>query len=95
MQLTGIYSDTSKYDIYSYTGGIKKCMMPRPEYFAEALYTIDIGQNDLTAILFTSPNTSPDNYLQDALQRFATVIKVHLQSVPLKNSIISNWKLSL
>ncbi|KAJ4814280.1 GDSL esterase/lipase [Rhynchospora pubera] len=57
-----------------YTGGTKKYMVPREEFFAEALYTIDIGQNDLTSILF-SPNMSPENYLQDALQRLATVIK--------------------
>ncbi|KAJ4790437.1 GDSL esterase/lipase [Rhynchospora pubera] len=55
-------------------GGTKKYMVPREEFFAEALYTIDIGQNDLTSILF-SPNMSPENYLQDALQRLATVIK--------------------
>lgn len=61
-----------------YLGGIKKYMVPRQEYFVEALYTIDIGQNDLTAILFSSPNMSPENYLQVALQRFATVIKVPL-----------------
>jgi hypothetical protein len=59
-----------------YLGGIKKYMVPSQEYFAEALYTIDIGQNDLTAILFPSLNMSPENYLQVALQRFATVIKV-------------------
>ncbi|KAJ4756526.1 GDSL esterase/lipase [Rhynchospora pubera] len=49
-------------------------MVPREEFFAEAVYTIDIGQNDLTSILF-SPNMSPENYLQDALQHLATVIK--------------------
>ncbi|KAJ3675341.1 hypothetical protein LUZ60_004383 [Juncus effusus] len=59
---------------YSKLGGMKKKKVPRKEYFSRALYTIDIGQNDLTAF-FISSEKSPDNYFRSVLIQFSTVIK--------------------
>ncbi|KAG4383404.1 hypothetical protein GLYMA_13G079300v4 [Glycine max] len=35
--------------IIDFLGGVFAALMPKEEYFQEALYTFDIGQNDLTA----------------------------------------------
>ncbi|XVF36909.1 hypothetical protein REPUB_Repub19eG0099400 [Reevesia pubescens] len=39
-------------------GGLYASLMPREEYFAKALYTFDIGQNDLTQSLFLNKTTT-------------------------------------
>ncbi|XP_073013477.1 GDSL esterase/lipase At3g26430-like [Typha latifolia] len=54
-------------------GGIFKGLMPKEYYFSKALYTIDIGQNDLTALYFL--NKSVEEYLPSALKEFSEVIK--------------------
>lgn len=44
------YSDFKKRSqIVRSQGGIFETLMPKADYFSKALYTIDIGQNDLTA----------------------------------------------
>lgn len=55
-------------------GGVYKDLVPQEGYIAKALYTIDIGQNDLTALYFS--NMSAEEYLPNALKEFSTVIKV-------------------
>lgn len=53
--------------------------MPKEEVFSEALYTFDIGQNDLTAGLLLNMSTSQVRaYIPDVLGQFADVIKVIL-----------------
>ncbi|EHA8588191.1 putative GDSL esterase/lipase [Cocos nucifera] len=47
--------------------------MPRKEYFSRALYTFDIGQNDITAFAFA--NISSNDYIPNALNEFSSVIK--------------------
>ncbi|XP_020107438.1 GDSL esterase/lipase At3g26430-like isoform X1 [Ananas comosus] len=54
-------------------GGAYKDLVPQEGYIAKALYTIDIGQNDLTALYFS--NMSAEEYLPNALKEFSTVIK--------------------
>lgn len=39
----------------AYTSGKNTDRLPRPEDFSRALYTIDIGQNDVTMALFGDP----------------------------------------
>lgn len=57
-----------------YTGGVYKDLMLKEEYFSQALYTFDIGQNDLTAFYFL--NQSAGEYIPNALKEFSKVVKV-------------------
>ncbi|KAK3223463.1 hypothetical protein Dsin_010488 [Dipteronia sinensis] len=57
-------------------GGIYKKLMPKPEYFTRALYTIDIGQNDLTAGYFTNKTTDEVKvYVPDVINRLQNVVR--------------------
>ncbi|XP_057530283.1 GDSL esterase/lipase At3g26430-like [Amaranthus tricolor] len=56
-------------------GNVFKQLLPKGEYFSKALYTFDIGQNDLTSGYFL--NKSGDEvkaYIPDVLDQFSTVI---------------------
>ncbi|KAK9675520.1 hypothetical protein RND81_11G012200 [Saponaria officinalis] len=62
--------------IFRRQGGIYKELLPKEEYFKEALYTFDIGQNDITAGLFLNMSTDQvREYIPDVLNPFTTVIK--------------------
>lgn len=62
-----------------FSGGVYEKLMPKEEVFSEALYTFDIGQNDLTAGLLLNMSTSQVRaYIPDVLGQFADVIKVIL-----------------
>lgn len=52
--------------------------MPKEEYFSKALYTFDIGQNDLTAGFFMSNSTLPqvNATVPDIVNSFSANIKV-------------------
>lgn len=52
--------------------------MPNDEYFSQALYMFDIGQNNLTAKYYAY-NKSAYEVIPDALQLLSYVIKVALQ----------------
>ncbi|KAH7670818.1 GDSL lipase/esterase protein [Dioscorea alata] len=54
-------------------GGMLKSLMPMKDYFSRALYIIDIGQNDLTALYFS--NSSAEQYIHDAMKAFSKTIK--------------------
>lgn len=57
-------------------GNVFKDLLPKGEYFSKALYTFDIGQNDLTAGYFL--NMSSDQVkanIPDVLGQFTTVVK--------------------
>lgn len=59
------------------TGGVFAALMPKEEYFQEALYTFDIGQNDLTAgfsgnMTLLQVNAS----IPDIIKSFTSNIKV-------------------
>lgn len=52
-------------------------MLPKEDYFTRALYTFDIGQNDLTAgykLNMTSEQVKA--YIPDVLHQFSKVVKV-------------------
>lgn len=52
--------------------------MPKEEYFSRALYTFDIGQNDLTAGYFLNMSTTEVKaYIPDLLQKFSNIVKVN------------------
>ncbi|QCD84658.1 GDSL esterase/lipase At3g26430-like [Vigna unguiculata] len=57
-------------------GGVFKELLPKEEYFSEALYTFDIGQNDITAGYKLNLTTEQVKaYIPDVLDQFSTVIK--------------------
>ncbi|KAL7093789.1 hypothetical protein ACP275_11G061300 [Erythranthe tilingii] len=57
-------------------GGVFAGLLPNAEYFSRALYTFDIGQNDLTAGYFLNMTTDQvREYVPDVLDQFKTVVK--------------------
>ncbi|CAL0323369.1 unnamed protein product [Lupinus luteus] len=62
--------------IFQSKGGVYETLLPKAEYFSQALYTFDIGQNDLAAGYFH--NMSIDQvraYVPDVLAQFKNIIK--------------------
>lgn len=54
-------------------------MLPKEDYFSQALYTFDIGQNDLTAgYKLNMTIEQVKAYVPDVLGQFSNVIKVQL-----------------
>lgn len=52
-------------------------LLPKPELFSRALYTFDIGQNDLTAGYFLNMSTDQVRaYVPDVLAQFNDIIQV-------------------
>lgn len=63
------------------TGGVFEKLLPKEEYFSQALYTFDIGQNDLTAGYKLNMTTEQVKaYIPDVLGQFSNVIRVRLIS---------------
>ncbi|MCL7046928.1 hypothetical protein MKW94_015178 [Papaver nudicaule] len=57
-------------------GGVYRELMPRQEYFGRALYTFDIGQNDLVAGYYNNMSTAQVKAsVPDVLAQLSTVIK--------------------
>ncbi|KAF8378213.1 hypothetical protein HHK36_029552 [Tetracentron sinense] len=57
-------------------GGVFQGLLPKAEDFSRALYTFDIGQNDLTAGYFLNMSTDQvKEYIPDVLSQFTNVIK--------------------
>ncbi|WJX53428.1 hypothetical protein P8452_39420 [Trifolium repens] len=57
-------------------GGMFKKLLPKEEYFSKALYTFDIGQNDLTVGYKLNMTTEQVKaYIPDVLGQFSNVIK--------------------
>lgn len=62
--------------IFRHKGGVFKDLLPKGEYFSKALYTFDIGQNDLTAGYFLNMSTDQVRaYVPDVLDQFSTIVK--------------------
>lgn len=58
-------------------GGVFKRLLPKARVFSRALYTFDIGQNDLTAGYFLNMTTDEVRaYIPDVLGQFKTYVKV-------------------
>ncbi|KAE8698947.1 Esterase [Hibiscus syriacus] len=57
-------------------GGVYETLLPKEEDFSSALYTFDIGQNDLTAGYFSNMTVDEVKaYVPDVLDQFQTIIK--------------------
>ncbi|KAK7385191.1 hypothetical protein VNO78_30904 [Psophocarpus tetragonolobus] len=57
-------------------GGVFATLMPKEEYFSEALYTFDIGQNDLTAGFFVNNNPQQvKDSIPDIIKTFTSNLK--------------------
>ncbi|KAL2903433.1 hypothetical protein RDABS01_002143 [Bienertia sinuspersici] len=54
-------------------GEVFKNLLPRTEYFSQALYTFDIGQNDLTAIYFAESLDQVKAIILDILDQFQII----------------------
>ncbi|KAH9757008.1 GDSL esterase/lipase [Citrus sinensis] len=62
--------------IIDFIGGIFASLMPREEYFSKALYTFDIGQNDLGAGFFGNMSVEEVNEsIPDIINKFSANVK--------------------
>lgn len=62
-----------------YIGGIFQQLLPKESDFSRALYTFDIGQNDLTAGYKLNMSTQQVKaYVPDVLHQFSNVLKVKM-----------------
>uniref|UniRef100_A0A0E0LMS3 Esterase n=1 Tax=Oryza punctata TaxID=4537 RepID=A0A0E0LMS3_ORYPU len=62
--------------VYNNIGGIYREILPKVEYFSRALYTFDIGQNDLTMGYFDNMTTEQvEAYVPDLMERFSAAIQ--------------------
>ncbi|CAN1333946.1 GDSL esterase/lipase At3g26430 [Linum perenne] len=70
----GRYSDGRL--VIDFIGGVYSKLLPKPDHFTRALYTFDIGQNDLTSAYFLNM-TTPQVMAQipDVLAQFKVVLK--------------------
>lgn len=58
-------------------GGFYKKLLPKAKDFSRALYTLDIGQNDVTAGYFLNMTRHQVRaYIPDVLEQFKTNVKV-------------------
>ncbi|KAL6657686.1 hypothetical protein ACP70R_005466 [Stipagrostis hirtigluma subsp. patula] len=62
--------------VYNNKGGIYRELLPKAEYFSQALYTFDIGQNDITSGYFVN-KTSEEviAIIPDLMERLTSVIQ--------------------
>ncbi|KAF6152786.1 hypothetical protein GIB67_004615 [Kingdonia uniflora] len=62
--------------LFSKKGGFFKTLLPKEDYFDRALYTFDIGQNDLTAAFLDKKSTSEIKAsIPDMLSNFSANVK--------------------
>ncbi|XP_020680858.1 GDSL esterase/lipase At3g26430 [Dendrobium catenatum] len=66
----------SRSQFFYSQGAVFRDLLPNEEYFSKALYTFDIGQNDLTAGYFLGMTTEEvKENIPDILDQFAVAIK--------------------
>lgn len=66
-----------KLSLFFWIGGVFQSLLPEKVDFSRALYTFDIGQNDLTAGYKLNMSTEKVKaYVPDVLAQFTNVIKV-------------------
>ncbi|KAF8390515.1 hypothetical protein HHK36_025042 [Tetracentron sinense] len=62
--------------IARHRGGVFQGLLPKADDISRALYTFDLGQNDLTAGYFLNMSTDQvKDYVPDVLDQFTTIIK--------------------
>lgn len=60
-----------------YAGGVFKDLLPQEDFFSKALYTFDIGQNDLTSGYVSNMTTEEVKAtIPDILDKYTAVIEV-------------------
>uniref|UniRef100_A0A0A8Z3W0 Uncharacterized protein n=1 Tax=Arundo donax TaxID=35708 RepID=A0A0A8Z3W0_ARUDO len=61
---------------YNNQGGIYRDILPKAEYFSQALYTFDIGQNDITTDYFVNKTTEEvETIVPDLMERLTSIIQ--------------------
>jgi hypothetical protein len=71
-------------------GGVFAILIPKEDYFSKALYTFDIGQNDLTAGFFGNATIQQVNAtIPDIVNSFIENIKV-VEHPPFINYLKTN-----
>ncbi|VVB04128.1 unnamed protein product [Arabis nemorensis] len=76
VQLVQFSDFLTRSQLFRSRGRVFEHLLPRKEYFSQALYTFDIGQNDLTAGL--KLNMTADQikaYIPDVLNQFSNTIR--------------------
>lgn len=69
-------TDAFQWKIF-FLGGVFSTLVPKEDYFSKALYTFDIGQNDLTAGFFGNTSIPQVNAtIPDIVGKFIENIKV-------------------
>lgn len=64
------------HDMYSQVKGtLEKSILPRPEDFSKALYTFDVGQNDLSVGLRTMNNEQLRTAIVDIVSQFSSAVQ--------------------
>lgn len=67
---------TRTHDLYSHAKStFEKSVLPRPEDFSTALYTFDIGQNDLSVAFRTMNDDQIHAAIPDIIAQFSTAIQ--------------------
>ncbi|XP_021901141.1 alpha-L-fucosidase 3-like [Carica papaya] len=62
--------------VRSQSGGVYEKLLPKDEYFSRALYTFDIGQNDLTAGYFSNMTTDQvREFIPEVIDQFKKIVK--------------------
>ncbi|KAL2317802.1 hypothetical protein Fmac_031678 [Flemingia macrophylla] len=76
IQFTQFKRFKTKTQVIRNQGGVFATLMPKQEYFDRALYTFDIGQNDLTAMFFSNMTLQQVNAsVPDIVKTFTSYIK--------------------
>ncbi|GAB2297914.1 hypothetical protein Dimus_031999 [Dionaea muscipula] len=76
VQYNEFYEFIRRSQIFRSQGGVYSELLPKLESFSEALYTFDIGQNDLTAGYFLNMSTDEVRaYVPDLVDQFTTIVK--------------------
>jgi hypothetical protein len=58
-------------------GGVYRQLLPKVDYFSRALYTFDIGQNDITSSYFVNQSTKEvETIIPDLMERLTSLIQV-------------------
>ncbi|TVU38174.1 hypothetical protein EJB05_11530 [Eragrostis curvula] len=69
------FINRSQY-VYNNKGGVYRLLLPKAEYFSQALYTFDIGQNDITSSYFANKTTEEtEGIIADLMERLTSVIQ--------------------
>ncbi|MFZ8474689.1 SGNH/GDSL hydrolase family protein, partial [Staphylococcus aureus] len=76
MQYNQFQQFINRSQIIREKGGVFKNLLPKKEYFSKALYTIDIGQNDISMGILTHMSKEQiKESMPDTINRLITHLK--------------------